>query len=59
MGDYDPKLPTLLFTMPQNLSPENRQELRYVLDEHFHGRYNVVVVQATSAILLPPEDPNG
>ena len=57
MSDYDPKLPTLVFTMPE-VPVQDRDLIRTWMLENFTGRANVVIVAATSAILLPPEDPN-
>ncbi len=57
MGGYDPKLPTLLFAMP-NLKPDDFHEFDSVVRRYLGGRYNVLVVCAELALLLPPEDPN-
>ena len=57
MPDYNPKLPTLVFTMPA-VPVQDRDRIREWMIENFSGRANVVIVAATSALLLPPEDPD-
>ena len=57
MPDYNPKLPTLVFTMP-DVPVQDRDRIREWMIENFSGRANVVIVTATSPLLLPPKDPD-